>query len=525
MDKFQVPYDVHESRHATMLKEIISSAVRSSVYEGRLTEVNGLAGLSELPLTSYDLILRSMDEQGVEKTLLERHERFFHTSGSTGSAKRFYYSVGDINSMVLDYVLFTHMIGMEPDDIGWNFGGSEPLVSGLVMDRVASKIPMDKCITTLLGDDSDLVGALKQVSREKHIDVMAGSAIVFYIISRIVRDPDYLVSIVRHRIREDYRIPNFLAGPMARLYLVGLDKRALDNIVINAQIGISYAEALTPYIQDIKESYPRIRMFDVYGSTENPLIAAQLGPSAGLSVFLNSVIPEIADPKDVLACRSDPKIPVAGVPWNKWCAGLRGELLITRPGECLPLVRYPTGDIVEVVDPFGKSEVRIGNAKGTVILPTIKVLGRSADVLDFEVEDESGNFLGNKIYTRHINDAMQSTGNVRWWELYNIKGSPARLVFLIIPIKDVGNEERYGKEILRHLIKECDDLLHTLKVGHDLGRVEVKVCKADAFKIIQAEIDRRMREGRSLGQMKPKRIITVGSEAEFIEITEAKMKI
>ena len=151
MDKFQVPYDVHESRHATMLKEIISSAVRSSVYEGRLTEVNGLAGLSELPLTSYDLILRSMDEQGVEKTLLERHERFFHTSGSTGSAKRFYYSVGDINSMVLDYVLFTHMIGMEPDDIGWNFGGSEPLVSGLVMDRVASKIPMDKCITTLLG--------------------------------------------------------------------------------------------------------------------------------------------------------------------------------------------------------------------------------------------------------------------------------------------------------------------------------------------------------------------------------------
>ena len=203
----------------------------------------------------------------------------------------------------------------------------------------------------------------------------------------------------------------------------------------------------------------------------------------------------------------------------------RGELLITRPGECLPLVRYPTGDIVEVVDPFGKSEVRIGNAKGTVILPTIKVLGRSADVLDFEVEDESGNFLGNKIYTRHINDAMQSTGNVRWWELYNIKGSPARLVFLIIPIKDVGNEERYGKEILRHLIKECDDLLHTLKVGHDLGRVEVKVCKADAFKIIQAEIDRRMREGRSLGQMKPKRIITVGSEAEFIEITEAKMKI
>ncbi|MGD0818988.1 MAG: hypothetical protein ABR986_11440 [Methanomassiliicoccales archaeon] len=525
-EKLQVSYDVHKARHTAMLNEIIKSSVRSPVYTGRLREIDDLANLSDLPLTSYDQIVRIMNERGTENILLEKYERFFHTSGSSGSAKRFYYSEGDIQSTVFDYVLFTHMIGIDTDDIGWNFGGSDPLVSGLVMDNVARMIPMEKCVTTLLGDDSDLVAALKRACREEEIDVMAGAAIVFYIVGRIAQDPDYLSSIVRHRLHEDYWIPNSLAGLIARFYLSGIDRHALRNIAGNVHTGISYAETLDPYMHYIKESYPQIRMFDVYGSTENPLIAAQLSADVpGLSVFLNSVIPEIADPKDVLESKANPNVRVLGVPWNEWQAGLRGELLITRPGRCLPLVRYPTGDIVEVVDPAGKSEVRIGKVKGTIVLPMIKVLGRSVDVLDFEVEDESGNFLGNKIYSRHINEAMLSAGNVRWWELYNIKICPARIVFLIIPDKNVADKERYGREVLHHLLRECDDLLHTLKVGHDLGRVEVKVCNAEAFKVIQEEIDRRMREGRSLGQMKPKHIITVGSEAEFNKSTEGKLQI
>ncbi len=525
-ERLLVPYATHIERHGKMLREIVTKSVGSPVYKGRMKDISDLGDLSDLPLTPYELIFRSMDEMGVENVILEKHERFFHTSGSTGSSKKFYYSEGDIRSLVFDYVLFTHMIGIEVDDIGWNFGGTEPLVSGMIMDNVVRTIPLRKCVTTLLGDDSDLVKALKRVSKEERIDAMAGAAIVFYIVGRIAREPEYLTSIVRHRVHEDYRIPNFLAGLIARIYLAGLDHRALVNIASKARIGISYAEALGPYMKDIRVSYQNISMFDVYGSTENPLIAAQLSKDdTSLSVFLNSVIPEIADPKDVLASRQDPNIRVDGVPWNRWYAGLRGELLITRPGQCLPLIRYPTGDIIEVVDPAGKSEVNVGGGKGTVILPHIKVLGRSVDVMDFEVEDESGNFLGNKIYSRHINEALHSAGNVRWWELYNIKGSPARLVFLIIPDKDVSNRVRYEREILQHLLRECDDLLHTLKVGHDLGRVEVRVCKAMAFKIIQGEIDRRMREGRSLGQMKPKHIMSVGSEVEFEMTTRAKLQM
>jgi phenylacetate-coenzyme A ligase PaaK-like adenylate-forming protein len=525
-DKLLVSYDVHEKHHEAMLKQIVASAVRSPIYAGRLGDIIGISSLSDLPLTDYDTIFRAMEESGEETVLLEKPERFFHTSGSTGTAKRFHYSTDDIRSIVDDYVMFTHIIGMDRNDIGWNFGGSEPLVSGLILDGVANSIPLAGCITTLLGDDSDLVSALKHVCKADRVDVMAGAAIVFYIIGRISRDPDYLISIVRHRLHEDYMIPRHFTSLIARLYLTGMDRKSLIRIANQARIGISYAETLGPYMQDLKASFPNIHMHDVYGSTENPLIAAQFKTGdEGLSVFLNSLIPEIAKPEDVLACKDDPNVRVAGVPWNRWYAGLRGELLITRPGHCLPLVRYPTGDIIEVIDPAGVSEVRIGEGVTSVVLPRIKVLGRSTDVIDFEVEDESGNFLGNKIYSRHISEAMHSVGNVRWWELYNIKGSPARLVFLIIPEKDVSDRERYGKEILHHLLRECDDLLHTLKVGHDLGRVDVKVCNALAFSIIQDEIDRRMREGRTLGQMKPKHIIRVNSEAEFETCIRSKMQM
>jgi phenylacetate-coenzyme A ligase PaaK-like adenylate-forming protein len=202
---------------------------------------------------------------------------------------------------------------------------------------------------------------------------------------------------------------------------------------------------------------------------------------------------------------------------------MRGELLITRPGESLPLVRYPTGDMIEVLDPFAELNIPIdGGAVAT--LPLIRMLGRSVDTLDFEVPDEMGCFLGNKIYSHHIHEALQRPNNVRWWELYNIRGEPGRLCFLVIPDKEVEDHERFRKETLRHLLRECDDPHHTLQIGHELGRVEVLSTRPHAYRLIQQEIDKRVKEGRSLGQLKPKRIFKVNSEDEFRTVVRDKLE-
>lgn len=98
-------------------------------------------------------------------------------------------------------------------------------------------------------------------------------------------------------------------------------------------------------------------------------------------------------------------------------------------------------------------------------------------------------------------------------------------MFLIIPEKDVEDVERYRKEIIRCLLKECDNHHQTLEIGHDLGRLEVMIAKAENHSIIQAEIDKRIKEGRSIGQLKPKHIFVIQGEEAFQKAIAEKIRI
>ncbi len=355
---------------------------------------------------------------------------------------------------------------------------------------------------------------------------MASAALVFYFVGRTVKDPEFLRGVVREKLKRDYHLPGPLAKLIGQLYLRGLDDQRLARTLSRCRIAFTYAEPLTPYLHDLRESFPSMAFHDVFGSTENPILAAQLDPGkAGLSLFLNSIIPEIAVPAEVAEAKEGLRQKVDGVPWFEWTKGLRGELIITRPGGCLPLVRYPTGDLIEVLDPAWTHRGVVDGQDVTVTLPLIKVLGREVEALDFEVQDEGGCFLGNKIYSRHIHEALQRPYNIRWWELYNIKGRPGRLCFLIIPDHDVSDTAKFKKETLRHLLTECDDPNHTLAIGHELGRLDIVVTKAHAYSMVQQDIDRRMKEGRSLGQLKPKRIHVLEDEEAFREAVKEKVEV
>ncbi len=133
-------------------------------------------------------------------------------------------------------------------------------------------------------------------------------------------------------------------------------------------------------------------------------------------------------------------------------------------------------------------------------------------MLDYEVQDERGDLLGNKVYSRQINDALQGAQNVRWWEVFVVEGTPAWMVFVVIPQKRPDDPDAFRKLLLNRLTNEIDDPLHTIKVGDELGRFELVITPPEAYAVIQSEIDRRMGEGRPIGQMKPKRIHPVTEE-------------
>jgi len=494
-------------RQASLLSLIVIQAARCPYYHGKVPSTIALDTLDNAPVLHYASLKEAADQAGWDRVLGVKADFMFETSGSTGDVKRIPYSSGDIDRVADDYALLMHIIGLRHKDVGWNFGGDYPLVSGEVMNRTIAKIPLDRSLATLIKSDTDLIRSLRTASKLRKMDAIAGAALLYFLIARTCNDDDYLPGLVRGKLQRSYHLPRPLASAISKLYLMRLDIDNLRSLAKQVRIGISYAEPLTAYREEISRAFPNIKMVDVFGATENPIIAAQLDPSKeGLSLFVDSFIAELARPEDVHPSTFGKGLEVKAAPWWEWTKGMRGELLLSRPGECLPLLRYATGDMIEVLDPDHEVVVNIDGGNVTISLPLIKMLGRSVDVLDYEVQDESGNFLGNKVYSRHINDALQGTPNVRWWELYVVRGRPGRMVFVVIPDQAPADQDSFRRLLMHRLMKECEDPLHTFQVGEELGYFELLVAPPEAYSAIQEEIDRRMREGRSVGQLKPKRI-------------------
>jgi hypothetical protein len=374
-----------------------------------------------------------------------------------------------------------------------------------------------------LKDDKDLIKALQRISSERNVRILACPALILYLIGRMSHEPTFLSGLIEDKAMRSYHLPRPLAKLARKIYLRGIDLEVIKDIAENATLAISYAEALTPYRAELSRCYPRLKIFDVYGSTENPIMAAQLDQSVeGLCMINNTIIPEIAPPDEVLRAKSNGGHVLKAVGWPDWKAGMIGELMVTRPGQCLPLVRYPTGDIIQVIDPTHEVRMPVNGESIVFDLPLIRVLGRSVETMDFDAHDESGNFLGVKVYSRYVTEALHRSSKVMWWELYNIKGTPGRLAMVIIPESDPTDLRRFRNDVRRRLTAEDSDIPHPFQIASDLGRLEIIVLPSAAYADIQAEIDRRVREGRSYGQLKPKHIYVMKGEEEFEGTLRAK---
>lgn len=523
VERFAVSYEEHIIRHEELLTEITAQALRSPVYSSRIRTISTLEEVSELPLTHYESILECTEREGLERILLGPVEQAFHTSGSTGKPKRFHYGKEDIQRIVSEYAMVSRIIGIRKGQKGWNLGGPLPDISGYFLANVGECMHLTGSFSTLLKDDKDLVIALKRASKEKDVEIIASPALILYLIGRMSREPDFLNGLIEDKAVRSYHVPKPLAKLVRRLYLRGIDLEVLKRLTEDVTIGISYAEPLNPYMGELGKCYPHLQIFDFYGSTENPIMAAQIDKSVnGLSIFINTIIPEIASPEEVHKSKSDPDHIVKGTMWYDWKEGMIGELIITRPGQCLPLIRYPTGDVIQILDPAHEVHFKVDGHSYTFKLPLIRVLGRSVETLDFDAQDECGNYLGMKFYARYVNEALHRSSNVKWWEMYNVKGMPARLAVVVIPETDPTDVKKFRNEIVRRLTEEDSDIPHSFQTANDLGKLDVIVLPAKSYNAIQAEIERRIKQGRSYGQLKPKHIYVMSGERDYQQVMMEK---
>ncbi len=534
---FSMSYGDLKALHSTMLDQITSTAGRSPAYSG-IKHIADLSQLGELPMTTYAQIQHLFETLGTEKVLLAEPAIFWYTSGSTGKQKKVYYGRGDLDTIARGFIQLLYLCGARVTDSSWVFTstGGDTLF-GLVLERYGVK----GVISTLAGE-IDVINALKTASRLDRIDLTVGVTWLYLVMHKIAHNPAEFEKIVKKAIDQKVKVPG-VTWIARKLLMRGIKYEHLAEMFSRVRLGFSHAEALSPYLNRIHELYPEIEMHDVFGATEQWVQAIQVSTERNwLSYFLRYSIPEIADPAEVQRAKEDPSYIPKAVPWYEWRKGMRGELLITRPGESLPLIRYPTGDMIEVMDPAYTFRAKLETAGVEVTLPAIMSLGRASDSVDFDSVDQSGNFFGFKVYSRQINDALFSIKNIRWWELYHVKGSPGRFAFLIIPEERVPDEAAFRAEISESLAKtfvEYDAV--------DTGRqfildpagggansrsgaspqrqlIEVMITRPEAYDVIDREIKRRLQEGRAMGQQKPKRIIKVESEEELKRLTAEKLR-
>jgi phenylacetate-coenzyme A ligase PaaK-like adenylate-forming protein len=529
-------YDDFRVYHAKMLADITESAQRSPVYRGRITKVETLGQLADLPMTVWKDVEDAVEKGGLENALLAKPVKFWQTSGYSGMPKKVYCGEKDIESMHMSVLEMLYITGAFEKEMSiWNIGVADPYLPGTLFDDCFSKyIDMARTRVSYYSeaatDEDGFVKTLNMISRAGGINILIAYPVVYYLIAMSSSRPEWLESKVidgfcRLMVLPFRVLPEAFGKAFAKHYLRKVDYAHIKNILETAKIGYVFGESLDTYQPYIREHYPSTTFFNILGSTEMLVQAFQATPdNDGLSVVLNNFIPEIASVEDVEAAKNDPARKLKAVPWYEWKKGMRGELVITRPGECLPLIRYPTGDYMEVVDPARTVTVEREGVRYDVTLPLIKVLSRTMDMVDFEAPDQSGAFFGFKFYSKNLSDAMQSAGNVKWWEFYKLHGSPGRYMLWVVPEKEVGDMAAFRKAIIASLLDEKEDHSVSFSLAKELDVLDVIVARPDAYGEIEKTIQRRIRERQPLGRVKPRHIYNVKDETEYSRIVEEKKK-
>ena len=530
---FCVSPDQRIENHKSLLSSISNQAAKAKLlYGDRFPIISNPEDMSGLPILTTDKIIRTFSENSAESVLNTPHAYCWKTSGYSGTSKTFYYSKEDADLFADIWAAYAWLTGVRSHSSFWNFGSKKPMVSGELLELVKERFITSGEIYTPIKNGMDFVNALKKAAGSSGADVIAGPTIAYYLICRAVQDQKYMHESVVRVLKNDMHLPSFLAKQTAKLVLSGFNTKKLKQAMEHMYLGFSYAEPLSSYIEMIHEHFPNLRMHDVYGSTEVPIIGATLNKTDdALALLMPALYAELADPLEVYKAKKNPTYGVQTIPWYKWKKGMTGELIISRPGTALPLFRYATGDLLEIVEPIRLFTPETAllypeELSEPVPAPAIRVIARSADAIDFETDEEMGSFMGKKIYTPQIQQAVLSLPNIAWWELFRVrKGDkgPGALIFLVYPVHIPENVESFAAQVREVLMYETHDETDTIKSADSMGLLEIRITHPEAFSEIQSEIIAKIDSTSSLGQLKPRHIFTVENRVDFSRKTSRKL--
>lgn len=161
------------------------------------------------------------------------------------------------------------------------------------------------------------------------------------------------------------------------VYLVTRVHRVRPRDLIRVHSGIFSGEPLEPYRRALFETWGLENAYDLYGFTEYGIGSCECWAHDGLHVWIDVALPEIISQADLDREREEPGfVPPARPLWSAR-RGDEGELVLTYFGDCFPLVRWRTGDLIHVC---GSDPCRCGRTH-----PRVWLLQRSDDLVNLGI--------------------------------------------------------------------------------------------------------------------------------------------
>ncbi len=441
------PGDLRALQDRQLADGLIGLAARSALYRARWRD----AGVTASAVRSYEDLrhlpyirgddLRAGWQSFPQDMLCDPDVRaWFATSGTTGAPKWTPY--GPTELALLDDIARRayHILVERPGSFRCAiFATPAPFVSdigafALLASHVAARLPVEYLITS--PTEAEIV--LRFLRTRKPTAVVGFPSILLRIAEGIAEEAPA-------QARAAWRLqPSAaaLAGVVATRIM-----RIQPRHLFRPDVGLFGGEPLAPYRQPLRDAWG-LAAYELYAMTEYPCFHLECREQAGIHIWADKCIPEII-PLDQLE-REDAD--AADVPEAMHlfdaAPGLRGEFVFTSFGRALPLVRYRTGDVIEVVETR-----RCGCGRTH---PRIRVRGRRDDLVNLGLI---------RFSTAELDQRLGALPGIASWQLRIVRrGYKPQPVLYLVPASPARPE--LAADAARAL-----EGIDILKVGIDNGLV------------------------------------------------------
>ena len=410
-----------------------------------LETISNRAELTQFPYINSASIRQAYERYSIAEIVnLENTRLWASTSGSTGKAKWIPYSDSDLETFeqALMRDLYRQNGKMQAHCV-LSFTSPAPFVGDMLTNLAIIAHTRLNLHQEMISVGLSEVESAVNLAQQRRVDVLIAFPSVAMKMADEIRL--HLKSEVARQWRETKNPKWYLASLYFKI------KKPLARDFFNLRYGLFSGESIHPYRKALRREYG-FEPYETYALTEFPCLNMDCEQHDGIHIWSDCCVPELIPQSELEKEENIPGYLPQAIFLDEAAAGTRGEYVITTFSQALPLVRYRTSDVMQIVS---TERCACGRTH-----PRVRVLHRLDDIINMGLIRFSIQELENEM--AHVG----RHGVVRQWQIMlgrqGYKPSPR----LIIEAAGVTNAEAMVEEV-----KECLGRIEILQKGIDTGLV------------------------------------------------------